>query len=427
MEITQPTSTYPTIAAFGTAVNDVAFAVTLPETLPCGAVVTLSLAFSTTGLNETVPVTIQTGYPGASTPDYARGRPTDIPNGTASLNHLASFGGPGNGTSSIGVPLAAPGDVATVSGIEVHLGHLDYPLNHLRVSLRGPNLEQIVLLDHPAGAAQGLDDTVFAADGDDQALTSDLSGATVRPQESFDALLGNSRAGTWKLVFQVDDSTELGVLDDWDITFTLADCAPRAFASLVATPTQVAPNIDVVLDASGTVADGPATYAYLKDGVPIAGATTAHELVSFAAHGLHTVTLNVTDVHGVAFPPVAVQIVVSNPPVAVLPNPADDFTGVPITFDAGGSADPDLGSLTFAWSVDGGTFVNGASTRAVAFATPGIHHVTVRVDRCRRRHRRGHGDRHRQQPPARRGARARRRHRPRGHRTPDGARRRRLG
>jgi hypothetical protein len=383
VDVTQDSSTYPTIAAFDTAVNDVAFAVTLPGSLPCGAVVQLSLALSTTGVDETVPVTIRTGYDGASTPVYPRGHPTDIPNGLASINHLASFGGPGNGTSSISVPAPAPGNVATVRGIEVHLGHLDYPLNHLRISLRGPNLEQIVLLDHPAGTAQSLDDTVFAADGADQAATSNLSNARVRPKDSFDGLLGNLRAGTWKLVFQVDDSTELGELDDWDIAFTLADCAPRAFASLVATPTQVAPGGDVALDASGTVVDGTATYGYTTPGgfATITGATTAHAHVTFTAHGLHTVTVTVHDGSGSPFT-ADVGVVVSNLPIAQLPNPANDFTGVPITFDASGSTDPiDLSVLSYEWSVDGDAFVAGNPNGmlAVPFATPGVHHVTVRV------------------------------------------------
>jgi subtilisin-like proprotein convertase family protein len=379
VDITQHTSTYPTIAAIDTAVNDAAFVVTLPAALPCGAVVELSLALSAPGLDASVPVTIRTGYDGAATPQYPRGRPTDIPNGTASLNQLASFGGPGTGTSSISVPAGAP--AANVRGIEVHLGHLDYPLGHLRISLRAPGGDQVVLLDHRGGAAQSLDDTVFAADEADPALTSNLSGARVRPEESFDALLGNTRAGTWKLVFQVDDSTELGSLDDWDIAFTLADCVPRAFASLVATPSQVAPSGDVLLDASGTVVDGPATYAYsstLGGFASITGGATAQAHVTFTTHGLHLVTVTVHDVHGAVFTS-DVGVVVSNLPVAVLPTPANAFTGVPITFNAAGSSDSDPGTITFEWSVDGGAFAPGSPTRAVSFATPGQHYVTVRV------------------------------------------------
>ena len=276
MEITQDTSTYPTIAAFGTAVNDVAFAVTLPESLPCGAVVTLSLALSRPGIDETVPVTIATGYDGASTPDYARGRPTDIPNGTASLNRLASIGGTGSGTSSISVRPAT--NVATVSGIEVHLGHLDYPLDHLRISLRGPNLEQIVLLDHPAGAAQSLDDTVFAADGDDQAVTTATcpTHGCARRTASMRCSATPARApGSSSSRWTTRPSSASWTTGTSPSPSPIA--RPRAFASLVATPTQVAPNGDVLLDASGTVVDGPATYAYSTPGgfASITGGATA--------------------------------------------------------------------------------------------------------------------------------------------------------
>jgi hypothetical protein len=207
----------------------------------------------------------------------------------------------------------------------------------------------------------------------------------VRPKDSFDGLLGNLRAGTWKLVFQVDDSAELGELDDWDIAFTLADCAPRAFASLVATPTQVAPGGDVALDASGTVVDGTATYDYTTPGgfATITGGTTAHAHVTFspAQHGPHTVTVTVHDGSGAAFTE-DVGVVVSNLPIASLPNPANAFTGDPITFDASGSTDPiDNLALSYEWSVDGDAFAAGTpdGKLTVPFATPGAHHVTVRV------------------------------------------------
>jgi subtilisin-like proprotein convertase family protein len=374
--VTQGASPYPTIAAFAGAENSVPFEVTLPASLPCGAVVELSLALSAPGLAVSVALTVRTGFVG-SPAGYARGRATDIPNGTASLTSLASLGGPGSGTSTISVPTT---DAGTVRGIQVHLGHLAYPLGHLRISLRAPNSEQIVLLDHRGGSAQALDDTTFAVGGADPALTSNLTAATVRPEESFDALLGNTRAGNWRLVFDVDDSSEFGTLDDWRIDFTLADCAPRAFASLVATPSQVAPGGDVTLDASGTVVDAPATYAYSTPGgfATITGANTAQAHATFTQHGSHTVTVTVFDSHGTPFTKDAV-VVVSGLPTAVLPTPADAFTGVPITFNASGSSDPDPGALSFEWSVDGGTFSPGNSTLAVPFATPGPHHVTVRV------------------------------------------------
>jgi hypothetical protein len=103
VDVTQDASSYPTIAAFGTAENAVPFEVTLPASLPCGAVVELSLALSGPGVDVSVPLVVRTGFDGGPA-SYSRGHPTDIPNGTASLTRLASLGGPGSGTSTINVP-----------------------------------------------------------------------------------------------------------------------------------------------------------------------------------------------------------------------------------------------------------------------------------------------------------------------------------
>ena len=376
VDIAQDTSSYPTLAAFGAAENTVPFEITLPASLPCGAVVE-PLHLSGPGIDVDIPLTVRTGFDGGPS-SYGRGSPTDIPNGTASITHLARLGA--GGTSTIRVPSTNGG---TVRGIQVRLDHLEYPLGHLRISLRAPDHSEIVLLDRRGGAAQSLDDTVIAAGGADPAQTANLSSATVRPEESLDALLGNTRAGDWKLVFAVDDSSEFGTLEDWHIDFTLADCAPRSLASLVATPTQVAPNADVLLDASGTVVDGPASYAYSTPGgfASITGGSTSQAHVTFTSRGRKTVTVTVTDAHSVVFTK-DVDVVVSNPPLAVLPAPPSALTVDPIRFDASGSSDPiDHDPITYAWSVDGGAFAPGdpSGMRDVPFATPGVHHVTVRV------------------------------------------------
>ena len=370
VDVTQDTSPYPTLAAFGAEENTVPFEVTLPLSLPCGAVVQLALELSGPGIDVSVPLTVRTGFDGGPA-DYGRGSPADIPNGTASLTHLARLSA--GGTSTIRVPST---DGGTVRGIQVRLDHLEYPLGHLRISLKAPNGSQIVLLDHRGGAAQSLDDTVIAAGGADPAQTPNLSSTTVRPEESFDALLGNTRAGDWRLVFAVDDAAEFGTLEDWHIDFTLADCAPRSLAALVATPTQVAPNADVLLDASGTVVDGPASYAYSTPGgfASITGGSTSQAHVTFGSRGRKTVTVTVTDAHSAVFT-TDVDVIVSNPPLAVLPAPGGALTGDPIRFDASGSSDPvDHDPITYAWSVDGDDFVPGASSGLldVPFATRGL-------------------------------------------------------
>jgi subtilisin-like proprotein convertase family protein len=381
-------SAYPDLTSFATATNAVAFEVHLPSSLPCGSIVQFSLAVTATAsgsgdpVAEDVAFTVRSGFLSATTAGYDRGRSTDIPNGTASLRPswgLAALGGPGSGTSTITVPAT---DSGTVGAVSVRLGHLHYPaLGHIRLSLRAPDGRQIVLLDHRGGTAQDLDNTVFAAAGADPASVSNFTGATVRPEESFDALLGSPRNGNWKLVFNVDDSTELGTLADWHLDLTPADCAPRAFASLTASPRQAPPGTDVTLDASGTVVDGPATYAYSGDYTSITGGSTSQAHVSFSQRGLHTVTVTVTDVHGAIFSADA-DVIVSNPPTADLqPQTATALTGDPVAFDASGSSDPDVpgGIASYEWSIDGAAFQTGPAARSISFAKPGTHGVTVRV------------------------------------------------
>ena len=380
-------SSYPDVGVYATAENTVAFQVELPPTLPCGAIVQFSLAATANVSGSGDPVadaiafTVRAGAVSSTTTGYDRGRATDIPNGTASLTHfagLAGLGGPGTGTSTITVPTA---DTGTVAAVSVRLGHLHYPLGHLRISLRAPNGRQIVLLDHRGGAAQDLDNTVFAVGGADPASVSDFTGATVRPEESFDPLLGSSRSGSWKLVFNVDDSSELGLLDDWHIDLTLADCAPRAFATLVPSPRQAPPGTDVTLDASGTVVDAPATYSYSGDYTSITGGSTAQAHVSFSQRGIHTVSVTVTDAHGAIFSADA-DVIVSTPPTADLqPQTTTVLTGDPVQFDASGSSDPDVpgGIAKYEWSIDGGAFQTATSMQTFSFAKPGTHAVTVRV------------------------------------------------
>jgi subtilisin-like proprotein convertase family protein len=380
-------SSYPDLGVYATADNAIAFQVELPSTLPCGAIVHFSLAATANASGSGDPVaddiafTVRAGFVSSTTTGYDRGRATDIPNGTASLTPfggLAGLGGPGTGTSTITVPST---DTGTVAAISVGLGHLHYPLGHLQISLRAPNGRQIVLLDHRGGAAQDLDNTVFTAGGADPASVSDFTGATVRPEESFDALLGSTRNGSWKLIFNVDDSSELGLLDDWHIDLTLADCAPRAFASLAASPRQAPPGTDVTLDASGTVVDGPATYSYSGDYTSITGGSTAQAHVSFSQRGTHTVSVTVTDVHGAIFSADA-DVIVSTPPTADLqPQTTTVLTGDPLQFDASGSSDPDVpgGIVKYEWSIDGGAFQTATSTETFSFAKPGTHGVAVRV------------------------------------------------
>ena len=274
-------------------------------------------------------------------------------------------------------------DGGTVRGIQVRLDHLEYPLGHLRISLKAPNGSQIVLLDHRGGAAQSLDDTVIAAGGADPAQTPNLSSTTVRPEESFDALLGNTRAGD--LEARLRGGRRGRVRDPRGLAHRLH--ARRLRPALAR---RVGRDADAGSAerrrAARPIGNRRGRSRELRVQHPggfasITGGSTSQAHVTFGSRGRKTVTVTVTDAHSAVFT-TDVDVIVSNPPLAVLPAPADALTGDPIRFDASGSSDPvDHDPITYAWSVDGDDFVPGASSGLldVPFATPGAHHVTVRV------------------------------------------------
>ena len=384
VDILQDTSTYPDIAPFDSEVDDVPFQIELPLSLPCGTVVSLSLEITAAGLDETIPLKVRAGADGAST-DYPLGLVTTIPNGTASLSLAGSGGGPGVATSKITI---GAGNSGTVSAIQVHLAHLQYPaLGHLRITLIAPNLQEAVLLDHRGGSATDLTDVTFAAGGADPATASSFSSVTLRPEESLDPLLGANRAGPWKLRFDVDDQSESGTLSDWDIHLTSADCVSHTFARVTASPTVAAVGDHVTLDASASVIpDTPVNYLFsASDATITGGGASALGDATFSKRGDHTVTLTATDHDGGVFTDTTHVIVSDLPDAQISPGTATADKNQSIGFDASTSSDPEpadgqpAGIAAYAWSVDGGAFQTGGSTFSKSFPSAGAHQIAVRV------------------------------------------------
>ena len=138
---------------------------------------------------------------------------------------------------------------------------------------------------------------------------------------------------------------------------------------------------DLGFDGSGSNdPDGSiTTYAWdFGDGSQGSGVQAAHR---YAAPGKYTVHLTVTDNAGaqasaahdldIAPPP-------NQPPVAVINGPLTGLAAQPLTFDGGGSHDPDGTITTFAWDFGDGTQGSGATVNH-AYAAPGAYTVVLTV------------------------------------------------
>jgi hypothetical protein len=103
---------------------------------------------------------------------------------------------------------------------------------------------------------------------------------------------------------------------------------------------------------------------------------------TFAAAGVHTVRLRVTDDTGATNIRSADVYVSNHAPVARITAPATVTAGVPATFGASASSDPDGAIARYEWEFDGsGQWVDTTThaTWSVTWAKPGAHTVRVRV------------------------------------------------
>ncbi len=153
-------------------------------------------------------------------------------------------------------------------------------------------------------------------------------------------------------------------------------------ASFTAAPNPVKLPRAVAFDASASAdpEGGALAYAWdFGDGATGTGATASR---AYAAPGLYTVALTVTDPYGnVSLPATRVVTVLppNVPPVAAIaltPQAAD----VPATFtlNGSGSSDPDGALVSYAWSFSDGSTAAGAVV-GKTFADPGLYTATLTV------------------------------------------------
>lgn len=172
-------------------------------------------------------------------------------------------------------------------------------------------------------------------------------------------------------------------------------------AVIAADPTEV-PEGDnhetvVTLDGSGSSdPDGdPLTFEWTAPSGAFVNGTTAGSqvaAVTFPGTAPYDVTLVVEDGQGAsdaASVTIGLSEPTNDPPTAVIvadPTsvPANDGNQTVVTLDGSDSSDPDGDDLTFSWSVQNGTFVNGTSASSeiaeVTFPGTAPYPVTLTVD-----------------------------------------------
>ena len=155
-----------------------------------------------------------------------------------------------------------------------------------------------------------------------------------------------------------------------------------------ANPTSGTVPLTVSYTAGATDPDGDNTgftYEWALDGDGLfndGGGTTKSK--QFTTVGAKTVQVRVTDSHGGQdTESVVVNVGAANqPPVAALTaTPTSGPAPLAVSFNAGGSTDPDGDALIFEWALDpDGLFNDGSgATKSRTFSSPGTYAVSVRV------------------------------------------------
>ncbi len=187
----------------------------------------------------------------------------------------------------------------------------------------------------------------------------------------------NAPGGLWSLRISAFDRAAPANTGSAMRTITLQDRTPVAIFTQSSTNvlTSVLVNFDgsASSDPDGTIISYSWTFG---EGTTGSGHTVSH---SYAAAGAYKVTLNVTDNSGSTAVASAVITVQDRPPtVSFSPSTNSTNTGSPVSFNAGGAADPDGLIVSYAWDFGDGSSGSGSSP-SHTYSSPGTYTVKLTV------------------------------------------------
>ncbi|MEA2429752.1 MAG: large repetitive protein, partial [Thermoleophilaceae bacterium] len=377
LTVTNPTASYPNVAAGGTASGASPFGVTTSSSMACGAPLAMSLVLDTAQGRYRVPITVATGKPGAEQATSATDVPKSIPDNNAT-----------GASSSVTV-----GGSGTVANVDVSIARITHTWDgDLQIELTGPDGTKVTLADRPGGVDNGGDNfvnTVFS----DSAATPLSAGAapytgTFKPQGGrLAAFAGKPVAGTWTLRVSDLAQNDVGTLVGWGVRSSAAGCGVAAnvppAASFTASADPAPTGTSLTFTSTSTDSDGSvASQAWdLDNDGQFDDGTGTSASTSFAKAGSYTVRLKVTDNRGASSIATRVVTATNRPPVAAFTSgPASPSTGDPVTFTSS-SSDPDGTIATVAWDLDNDGAYDDATggTASKTFTKAGTYTVGVKV------------------------------------------------
>jgi PKD repeat protein len=206
-----------------------------------------------------------------------------------------------------------------------------------------------------------------------------------RSGESTVAHTYNS-AGTYQVRLTVTDD---GGLSD-TATHTIVIEAPIPNQPPVARingPSSAMAGETVIFDSSGSHDPDGTIDSYVWDFGDGGSAARARSGDSTVAHtynsaGTYRVTLTVTDNDGASntatHPIVISEVIVNQPPRAVINGPTKGLVTLMLTFDGSISSDPDGSIVSYAWNFGDGTTANGVTVNH-SYSTAGNYNVVLTV------------------------------------------------
>jgi subtilisin-like proprotein convertase family protein len=210
--VTRAAAAFPDVPTHGVASSSApSFAFTVGTGVTCGSMIDFTIVASADQGAWTRTFSVRVGAVGSTSSTYDS---TDVPK---SIDDFATV------TSSLTVATTA-----SVVDVDVALSLTHTFDADLVLVLIAPNGTRVLLANQLGGAGQNYTGTIF----DDEAATAITSGTApftgrFRPQQPLSALDGIPANGTWKLEIQDIGSGDVGTLDSWSLTLSVAsgfDC-----------------------------------------------------------------------------------------------------------------------------------------------------------------------------------------------------------